>query len=101
MRRKPRLRVEFLPKAQWIYLALEVGKRYRLARRIDRLAWQPNPGTVRRVGGTDNLYRLECDGVHVVYHYVDDRVTILVIRPQYSEDVVQRALGRKDADAKR
>lgn len=77
----PEVRIELLSSAHWTFLALGMPTQQRLARRIDRLRTDPVADDARLVAGTNHVYRAVWDGVRVLYHFRDGRVTIIDLKP--------------------
>src|SRR5467141_3577883 len=66
-------RILFTRRAEREFAAVPERDRARLAKRIDALATDPRPSGVKKLGGTEDLYRLRGGDYRVIY-LIEDRV---------------------------
>ncbi len=85
-------RIEFTAAARRQLRRLAPEVRRRLAPAIDRLADDPRPSGVVKLGGADLGYRLRVGDYRIVYELYDDRLVVLVIRVGHRREVY-RGLG--------
>ena len=80
-------RIEFAPKAQRDFNALDKPIRSRLARRINSLAENPFPQGIKKLAGEDDLYRLRVGDYRVLYQIQGKRLVVLVAGIGHRGDV--------------
>mgnify|MGYP001580816136 FL=1 len=54
---------------------------------MDALAATPRPKGVKKLTGTDDLYRIRVGDYRIVYQIHDDRLIVLVVRIGHRRDV--------------
>lgn len=88
-------RTEALESFKWAFLTLDHETQYRIARRIKRLARHPRPREAHLIAGTEHVFRLWEKGVRLLYHYREDRITLLVIERHRSDRQVDDLIARR------
>ncbi len=83
-------RIEFTPKAERDFKALDKPIRSRLARRIDVLAKNPFPQGIRKLAGEDDLYRLRVGNYRIIYQVQGRRLVVLIVGIGHRADVYLR-----------
>ena len=83
-------RIEFAPKAERDFKALDKPIRSRLARRIDVLAKNPFPQGIRKLAGVDDLYRLRVGNYRIIYQVQGRRLVVLIVGIGHRADVYLR-----------
>ena len=86
-------RIEFTPKAQRDFKALDGSVRGRIARRIDSLAENPYPPGIRKVEGEDELYRLRVGDYRVLYQVQGKVLLVLIVGIGHRREVYRRIGG--------
>jgi mRNA interferase RelE/StbE len=86
-------RIEFAPKAERDFKALDGSIRRRMARRIQSLADNPYPQGIKKLEGEDELYRLRVGDYRVLYQVQRQRVVILVVGIGHRRDIYRRIGG--------
>ena len=86
-------RIEFTPKAQRDFKALDGSIRGRIARRIDSLAENPFPTGIKRIAGEDELYRLRVGDYRVLYQVRGKVLFVLIVGMGHRRDVYRRIGG--------
>jgi mRNA-degrading endonuclease RelE of RelBE toxin-antitoxin system len=90
-----RAAVEALEGFKWAFLALDHETQHRIARRVGRLARRPRPREAHLIAGTEHVYRLWVRGVRLLYHYREDRITLLVAERHRSDRQVDELIARR------
>ncbi len=80
-------RIEFAPKAERDFKALDKPIQSRLARRINSLAENPFPQGIRKLAGEDTLYRLRVGDYRIIYQVQGKRLVILIVGIGHRADV--------------
>lgn len=83
-------RIEFTPRANREFRALEKSTQRRLARRIDALAENPHPHGTKKLAGEDDLYRLRVGDYRIIYQVQGKRLVVLIVRIGHRADVYRR-----------
>ena len=83
-------RIEFAPKAERDFKALDKSIRSRLARRIDFLAENPFPQGIRKLAGEDDLYRLRVGDYRIIYQVQGKRLVVLIVGIGHRGDIYRR-----------
>jgi mRNA interferase RelE/StbE len=86
-------RIEFAPKAEKQFKALDRSIQRRLARRIDSLAENPHPQGSKKLTAEEDFYRLRVGDYRIVYQVRDKSLVVLVVRVGHRSDVY-RGLAR-------
>jgi mRNA interferase RelE/StbE len=79
------LRIE--PRAERALLALPEEARRRVARRIDRLQFDPRPPGCLKLAGRDGTWRLRVGDYRILYRIEDAVLVVLVIAVGHRRDV--------------
>lgn len=58
----------------------------RVNARIAALAERPRPDGVKKLSGTDNLYRIRVGDYRVIYEIRDEAVVVIVIRARHRRE---------------
>jgi len=87
-------RIEFTPKAQRDFKALDGSIRGRIARRIDSLAENPFPSGIKKIEGEDELYRLRVGDYRVLYQVQGKVLLVLIVGMGHRRDVYRRIGGK-------
>ena len=80
-------RIEFAPKAERDFKALNKPIQSRLARRIDLLAVNPFPQGIRKLAGEEDLYRLRVGNYRIIYQVQGRRLVVLIVGIGHRADV--------------
>jgi mRNA interferase RelE/StbE len=80
-------RIEFTPRADKQFRALDKSTQTRLARRIDSLANNPRPQGVKKLAGGDDLYRMRAGDYRIVYQIRDKSLLVLIVRLGHRSEV--------------
>ena len=72
-------RIEFAPRADRQFRALERSLQVRLRRRIDSLAENPRPQGIKKLEGEEDLYRLRVGDYRIIYQIQEKRLIVLVV----------------------
>jgi mRNA interferase RelE/StbE len=80
-------RIEFTPKADKQFRALEKSTQMRLARRINALAENPRPQGVKKLEGEKDFYRIRAGDYRIVYQILDKRLLVLILRLGHRSEV--------------
>jgi mRNA interferase RelE/StbE len=83
-------RIEFTPKAERDFKALDWQIQRRLARRIDSLAENPYPQGIKKLAGEEELYRLRVGHYRIIYQVQGKRLVVLVIGIGHRSDVYRQ-----------
>jgi len=86
-------RIEFTPKAQRDFNALDGSIRGRIARRIDSLAENPFP-SIKKIEGEDELYRLRVGDYRILYQVQGKVLLVLIVGMGHRRDVYRRIGGK-------
>lgn len=85
-------RVEFTPRAERDFKALDRSVRGRIARRIESLAENPYPQGTRKIEGEDELYRLRVGDYRILYQ-VKGKVLLVIVGIGHRRDIYRRIGG--------
>jgi mRNA interferase RelE/StbE len=80
-------RIEFTPKADREFRALEKSTQLRLGRRIDSLAENPRPQGIKKLAGEADLYRLRVGDYRIIYQIRDRSLVVVIVRLGHRSDV--------------
>jgi mRNA interferase RelE/StbE len=83
-------RIEFAPRAERDFKALDGSIRGRIARRIQSLAENPYPQGIKKIEGEDALYRLRVGDYRILYQVHGQRLVILVVGIGHRRDIYRR-----------
>lgn len=83
----PAYRIEFAPTAKRQFDRLSRDLKERLRPHIDALAADPRPSGVRKLAGSEGLYRIRVGDYRVIYEVRDDELLVLVVRVGHRRDV--------------
>jgi mRNA interferase RelE/StbE len=83
-------RVEFAPRAQRDFKALDGSIRARIARRIDSLAQNPYPQAIKKIEGEDDLYRLRVGEYRILYQVKGKVLLVLIVGIGHRRDIYRR-----------
>ncbi len=83
-----RVRVSASAKKELARLPRQVQRR--VVRALDRLPDRPRPRGVRKLAGSQDVYRLRVGDYRVVYRIADRALVILVVRIGRRRDVYRR-----------
>lgn len=72
-------RIEFAPRADRQFKALDRSLQARLARRINSLAENPRPQGIKKLAGEEDLYRLRVGDYRIIYQIQEKRLVVLVV----------------------
>ena len=86
-------RIEFAPRAERDFKALDGSIRGRIARRIQSLADNPYPQGIKKIEGEEELYRLRVGDYRILYQVQRQRVVILVVGIGHRRDIYRRIGG--------
>jgi mRNA interferase RelE/StbE len=80
-------RIEFAPRADREFRALERSTQVKLSRRIDALAENPRPQGIKKLAGEEDLYRFRVGDYRVIYQIREKSLLVLVVRVGHRADV--------------
>jgi mRNA interferase RelE/StbE len=83
-------RIEFTPKADKQFRALEKSTQTRLARQINSLADNPRPHGAKKLAGEEGFYRVRAGDYRVVYQIRDKTLLVLIVRLGHRSEVYRR-----------
>jgi mRNA interferase RelE/StbE len=83
-------RVEFTPRAERDFKALDGSIRGRIARRIDSLADNPYPQGIKKLEGEDELYRLRVGDYRILYQVKGKILLVLIVGIGHRRDIYRR-----------
>lgn len=83
-------RIEFAPKAQRDFKALDGSVRGRIARRIDSLAENPFSSGIKKLEGEEELYRLRVGDDRVLYQVQGKVLLVLIVGVGHRREVYRR-----------
>ena len=86
-------RIEFAPKADRQFKALERSLQVRLARRINSLVENPFPQGIKKLAGEEDLYRLRVGDYRIIYQIQEKRLVVLVVRIGHRSEVYRGLSG--------
>jgi mRNA interferase RelE/StbE len=89
-RERPPFRIELKPSAVKTLAGLERRGQIRIGLKIDALAANPRPQGVRKLEGTENVWRLRVGDYRILYAIEDAILRILVIRIGHRREVYRR-----------
>ncbi len=84
--RPMRYRLKIRPQALKSMAKLPEHDQDTIIRRIDDLAHEPRPRGVKKLRGSDDLYRIRSGSYRVVYQIKDDVLLVLVVRVAHRRD---------------
>ena len=87
-----RYRIELSPAAERDLDALPDDVYRRIRPRIDALASNPRPQGVKKLRGTENLYRIRIGDYRVVYQVGDKVLRVLIVRVKHRRDAYRGEL---------
>ena len=79
-------RIEFTPRAARDFRVLPKATQRRLASHIDMLAQKPRPAGVKKLKGSDDLYRLRVGDYRILYQIKDTILLVLIIRVAHRKE---------------
>lgn len=82
--------VEVTPHAEFQIKALPKKEQAKILKRAYKLAEEPRPAGVKKLKGTDSLYRIRQGDWRIVYTIEDDRLLILVVKVGHRKDVYRQ-----------
>jgi mRNA interferase RelE/StbE len=80
-------RVEFAPRAERQFKALDRSIQVRLARRIDSQAANPHPQGIKKLAGEEDLYRLRVGDYRIIYQIREKMLLVLIVGVGHRADV--------------
>ena len=83
-------RVEFTPRAERDFKALDGSIRGRIKRRIDALAENPYPPGIKKIEGEGELYRLRVGDYRILYQVKGKILLVLIVGIGHRRDVYRR-----------
>ena len=86
-------RVEFTPRAERDFKALDGSVRGRIKQRIDSLAENPHPAGIKKIEGEDELYRLRVGDYRILYQVKSKILLVLIVRIGHRREVYRRIGG--------
>jgi mRNA interferase RelE/StbE len=79
-------RIEFAPRAQSDFKALDGSIPGRIVRRIDSLAENPFPQGIKKIEGEDDLCRLRVGDCRILYHVKRKVLLVLIVAIGHRRD---------------
>ena len=79
--------VQFAPSADRDLGHIDAAERSRIIRKAAELAKNPRPMGVKKLSGTDDLYRIRVGNYRVIYQIIDRIVTVTVVRVGHRREV--------------
>jgi mRNA interferase RelE/StbE len=86
-------RIDFTPRADRQFKALDRPIQVRLGRRIDSLAENPYPQGVKKLGGEEDLYRVRVGDYRIVYQVRQKTLLVLIVRIGHRSEVYRGLSG--------
>lgn len=86
-------RIEFTPRAERDFKALDVSIRGRIKQRIDSLAENPYPSGIKKIEGEDALYRLRVGDYRILYQVKGEILLVLIVRIGHRREIYRRIGG--------
>ena len=80
-------KILFTPRAFRDLEALPDRDRVTIAKRFDGLAQEPRPSGVKKLEGSDDVYRLRVGDYRVLYTIQDRVVTVSIVRVGHRRDI--------------
>lgn len=85
-----RYRVEIAPAAQRQLRKLKKLAQKRILKGIEALADDPRPAGLRKLSGTEELYRIREGDYRIIHQIRDEVLLVLVVKVGHRKDVYQR-----------
>jgi mRNA interferase RelE/StbE len=82
--------IEFTPAAARQIKKLSVSDQKRILSRIENLAASPRPGSVKKLEGKENLYRLPAGEYRIIYQIQDKNLLVLVVKVGHRREVYRK-----------
>jgi len=82
--------IQFVPAAIRQLEKLPRRDQHRIRDAIEELAKEPRPQNVKKMVGSDNLWRLRVSNYRVLYEIHDARLVVLVIRIAHRKDIYRK-----------
>lgn len=82
-----RYRIEFSPKAERQFKTLPKEIQIRLKHRIDTLAVNPFPRSVKRLSAEEDLYRIRTGDYRIIYQVQGKALLILILKLGHRKEV--------------
>ena len=79
--------VQFTPRAQRDFSALDRAIQQRLRRRIDRLAEDPFPVGVKKLHAEEPFYRIRVSDYRVIYQVQANELLVIVVKIGHRREV--------------
>ena len=86
-------RIEFTPRAEREFKALDGSVRGRIKQRIDSLAEKPYPAGIKKIEGEDELYRLRVGDYRILYQGKEKILLVLIVRIGNPREVYRRIVS--------
>jgi mRNA interferase RelE/StbE len=86
-------RIEFAPRAERDFSALDGSIRKRIARRIDALAQNPYPAGIKKLAGDDHIYRLRVGDYRILYQVKVRALLVLIVGIGHRREIYRRIVG--------
>ena len=79
--------INFTKSAAKEYRKLPLNIKSKVALAVDQLALDPRPTGVKKLVGSNNLYRVRVGDYRIVYEIYDNQLIILITRLRHRKDV--------------
>jgi mRNA interferase RelE/StbE len=86
-------RIEFAPRAERDFSALDGSIRKRIARRIDALAQNPYPAGIKKLAGDDGIYHLHVGDYRILYQVKGRALLVLIVGIGHRQEIHRRIAG--------
>ncbi|MUG91379.1 type II toxin-antitoxin system mRNA interferase toxin, RelE/StbE family [Scytonema sp. UIC 10036] len=79
--------IEFTPAANRQFKKLPKEVQQRIERKVNQLAIEPLPDGVKKLKGTDSLYRVPVGSYRIIYQILDAVLLVTVVRVAHRKEV--------------
>ena len=80
-------KIIFTHSARKSFDALPIPDQDKLEKKIDKLSQNPRPDGVKKLSGTEGLYRIRSGDYRVIYQIQDKMLLVLVVKVGHRRDV--------------
>lgn len=79
--------VEITPAAKRQIKKLPRDVQQKVVAKLEELAFEPRPDGVKKLEGSDNLYRLRLEKYRIIYEIQDSLLLVTVVKVKHRRDV--------------
>lgn len=83
-------RIEFAPRAEREFRALDGSIQRRIARRIESLSQNPYPVGIKKLQGDDEIYRLRIGDYQILYQVKRRALLVLILGIEHRREIYRR-----------